>query len=446
MHKYLMIENAGEAPISALTLMGATTKDASSDDSTIGMFGSGTKYSVLALLRRNTYPVITTGKDRLEWQLRPIMIGNVSHNEVMLIVNNRKPASTGTTLKAGETDWKSEVNLALREFLSNAIDQVGKDNVHWQLVDEPRCRAGYTRVFIPWTADGLPTFTNFVDRYFLHWRKGATPAKAGPIVKRSVDGESRRAYFYRRGVLIRTWSTDKPSLWDYNFIDLTLDESRNSNDWDLQYQAAKLLGTDPDRLKQTIVRISEDPTLWESELNSYGLTEALRKAQLTFEPNVVYAANGHQAQSAGKKGLDARVLPDSWIKALDSVEGPTVHRDLGEWTRKGVDLLDTVPDNFTARTWHWQSLIIDAGLAKGEGTPASPKLRAFSQHPGANQKLWGFATPEAIYLNHELGGELLDQTIIEELAHFHSGCCDFTREFQEWLIRFAIRTSSQTEQ
>ncbi len=44
---YLMIENKGEAPVAALLLFGATTKDSSRDESTIGMFGSGSKHAIL---------------------------------------------------------------------------------------------------------------------------------------------------------------------------------------------------------------------------------------------------------------------------------------------------------------------------------------------------------------------------------------------------------------
>lgn len=441
---YLMIENPGEAPIEGLLLQGATTKDPTRNDQVIGMFGSGTKYAVLALLRGSVYPIITTGLRKLEWDLRPLMIGTVEHKEVFVRVDSRASRPTGSVLNSGQSDWKANVQLALREFVSNALDEVGgdKSQVHWEINDKVRCRKGYTRVFIPWAADGHESFRQFLQTWFLHFRNDKQLSQfAGPIPK--INPESR-AYFYRRGVLIRQFSRNEPSLWDYNFIHLDLDEARNADDWKMQYEASRLLASHPDKLVQTIHAITDRPHLWEAKLSEYGLSDGIRANVETIRAsfqNLLFAPTVASAELAQRKGIQTQVIPSNWYSALNTCSIPTVENQLSEWITKGVEELTTIEPKVLDRANYWESRIQACNLSSTRG-PAP--VRQFYQHPSAVSKLYGFCDSKGIGLNKELGteGELLDRTILEELCHWHSGCKDFTREFQEWIIRFALRNSS----
>ena len=51
MKQYLEIKSSGEIDIQAFTLIGASTKKG--DNSKIGMYGSGNKYSIATLLNQN---------------------------------------------------------------------------------------------------------------------------------------------------------------------------------------------------------------------------------------------------------------------------------------------------------------------------------------------------------------------------------------------------------
>ena len=66
-----------------------------------------------------------------------------------------------------------------------------------------------------------------------------------------------------------------------------------------------------------------------------------------------------------------------------------------------------------------------------------PAVVGFREHPGQGGMCKGQyqAGKKQIQLNMELGGEDLEMTILEELAHHYSGQADYTRGFQEWLLR-----------
>lgn len=440
MSHYLMIENPGEAPIEGLLLHGATTKDPTKDDSVIGMFGSGTKYAVLSMLRGNLFPIITSGTNRLEWSYRPILVGGTEHKEVYYSLNNKSSRSTGSVLASGQSDWKQDLYMALREFVSNALDETHGDTkfINFEITSSPRARKGYTRVFVPWAPDGMTRFRDFLQKYFLHFRPGADPTIAGPLPKAWPNS---RAQFYRRGVLIRSFGQNTISLFDYNFVDLKLDEARNADDWNMQYESGKLLAKSPKHVAQALSAIASNHELFEAKASQWALDLYDKRDEILAElpPNVLYTSTESGLQAARNKGIEAVMVPDTWAQALTRANLPTTHNKLGEWTSKGIEILDTdLPIALEARVVYWNQLIGDAGLSCDRPL----KVRQFRQFPSASKTLYGQADDSGILLNVELGtdSELLDQTILEELAHFHSGCEDFTREFQEWNFRLLVRT------
>jgi hypothetical protein len=70
-----------------------------------------------------------------------------------------------------------------------------------------------------------------------------------------------------------------------------------------------------------------------------------------------------------------------------------------------------------------------------------PEFVGFREHPGQGGITKGQYNPKTrqVQINMEVGGEDLDMTILEELAHHYSGQADYTRGFQEWLLRMVLR-------
>jgi hypothetical protein len=151
----------------------------------------------------------------------------------------------GFVLDYGKQDW-GEVELALREFVSNAIDRSIREWGDWsgvkiEVVDEGQVRAkrNFTRVFIPMNAEVLEFF-NSLGKWFLHFSEPEALNKA-ILPKRNRNlGERKAAVIYRRGVRVREFeSSDQESLFDYNLNDLTIDESRKASDWDVKHACGK---------------------------------------------------------------------------------------------------------------------------------------------------------------------------------------------------------------
>ena len=124
----------------------------------------------------------------------------------------------GFVMTYGEKDW-GDIALALREFVSNAIDRAIREHGDWrsvkiEIVDETRVRAkrDHTRVFLPLTPEVLDFYNN-LGRWFLHFSEPESLDKAIlPKANRNL-GDRKAAVIYRRGVRVREFeSLDTESL------------------------------------------------------------------------------------------------------------------------------------------------------------------------------------------------------------------------------------------
>lgn len=450
---YLMIENKGEAPVAGLLLFGATTKDPS-NAKTIGMFGSGTKYAVIVCLRRKLDVLIYSGNTKLSFFTRKQEVGDTEHQEVMVSVDNKAAQSTGATLAFGQYDWGDHIALALREFVSNALDAAGgnEEDIRFEIVDTPRAKAGTTRVFVPWANnhEGRQRLEAFKMEWFLHFRAGYNPSHEGPIRKVTPDSP---ATFYRRGVLIRRSSRGEASLWDYNLVDYKLDEARNSDEYAMEAMAAKILSADPRKFARTLKALSQESSLWEGRLSSWYLEGSNHAAKLEamtqeFSPDTVFVTDAMQAAIVQGEGKTPVRVPASWATTIDTIGGPSFAKSVSEDRREGRTILDSVPANIQECADYWGGLIQKHGLSKVEdGDVQNPKVYVFREAGHKLEKLWGFCRQEGadagIYINELAAEKMLDVTVLEELAHWHSGFRDYTREFQNWLFHLLARMNGR---
>ena len=166
----------------------------------------------------------------------------------------------GFVLDYGKQDWQ-EVALALREFVSNAIDRSIREKGDWsgvkiEIVDESQVRAkrDITRVFVPMNAEVLEFYNN-LGKWFLHFSEPESLSKAILPKKNRNLGDRKAAVIYRRGVRVREFeSSDTESLFDYNLNDLTIDESRKASDWDVKHHCGKALANADKEILAMLVR------------------------------------------------------------------------------------------------------------------------------------------------------------------------------------------------
>jgi len=132
---YLKIENPGAVPADAFTVLGVSMADQNKNPGVIGQFGSGSKHSIALLLRNELAPIVFAGTLKLEFSTRPQVVSDAQATKrferVVVKYGGTDPVTgssrsstedLGFVLDFGRLDW-DDVAMALREFVSNAIDR-----------------------------------------------------------------------------------------------------------------------------------------------------------------------------------------------------------------------------------------------------------------------------------------------------------------------------------
>ena len=266
MNSYVCIENAGEVCLSAIRLVGATDKR---NGRFIGQFGSGMKYAIAAALRDGIGVTIMSGKKRIQFGTKDVPLNRETTKAVTMKVGKfGRTEVRDWSLSLGENDWKDKpeqgVTLAymiLREFVSNAIDE---GSYHMMATDHVHGESGKTRVFLPRT-QGIQDVLDFMPLYFL--QSGcSTPLFDGPggRIGRATD----QGRIYCKGIFVRT--PPKPTLYDYDFDDLQLTESRTVDPYFLQERIGKLLAKAPANiLADALSRMHDGDSWFEDSIASY---------------------------------------------------------------------------------------------------------------------------------------------------------------------------------
>lgn len=436
--QYLVIKNRGECPIEGFTILGVSTSRGL--EGRIGQFGSGSKHGVLTCLRMGLNPLIWVGRERLEFHTQPALCGSTSYNKVFVKHGNKTPRELSMSLEFGALDW-SGVEMALREFVSNALDAVDGDpsGVEFRIMERPRPEPGYTLVCVPLTPE-VQSYYNRLSSYFLHFRQHNRQNLVNDtILEKTTEGP---AAIYRKGVLVRNIG-QTPSLFDYNFGDsLSIDECRNLSDYSAEGSLVKCIAKS-DRLSEIMSGVHRNPECFEGRLSgwTFGYTAAnnreswhtaFRKA---FGPNAVIGRKDGSFFNDGaiRKGYQVITLPDGWYEAALKAELPTSLSVCENIDDKGNELLDPSPEVLATldRVWDWVTLV---GLTNGKD---KPKIRRFKTIMKAESELMGYynSTDKTIYIGVDYTTNT--KVMLEEVAHYITGATDNSRDFQDWSFNFA---------
>ena len=486
MQAYLKIENPGVAPKEAFTLLGASTSRGNDNGAVIGKFGSGNKHGVATCLRHRLSPVVFAGNLKLEFGTKPVTVddGLKSADFERVVVkfggkdtDGKSRSSTedlGYVLEYGATDWTG-VDLALREFVSNAIDRaVKQDEVEcltkylsetfpngverfnqydadvtgpasvwlkeyrktaqpWKRVvvevvneNQVRAKADHTRVFVPLNKDVLEFFEN-LGKWFLHFSEPESLGKTIlPKSNRNL-GNRKAAVIYRRGVRVREFqSSDVPSLFDYNLDNLELDEARKVDDWYVRFYAGRALAdASSNNLASILQSFVTGTKYWEHEFDTYSLEpqnsdRADKLAQRaavwkeTFEKiagSDAVLAAPGGGDVAQKKGYKVVTAPESFVKAAARYGVRTPDAVLTADDREGREIIDAGHDARAAVDWVWD-VVAGTGMAQGK---EKPPVKCFTQIMEAGNRLNGFYRDGVVYINTDLIGA--DDGRVESLSH-----------------------------
>ena len=221
---YLKISNKGLLDVEALTLLGASSKRG--DNTKIGMFGSGNKFSLAYLLRNNYELRIFSGLEEIKLTTIEKTFRDKKFN--VILVNNKETSIT--------TDFGKDWNLAqsIREIYCNSIDE----GDHTMEFVKDICPQENVTSFYIKSQSEITNYISKFDDYFAENKKVLFECKYGKILEKGGD----KLNLYRKG--IRCMETDKQSIYDYDFTEIDIDENRlvkynwqvASKIWNLIYQ------------------------------------------------------------------------------------------------------------------------------------------------------------------------------------------------------------------
>jgi hypothetical protein len=205
---YVCFENKGEVPINAFKLLGASTKRGSATK--IGYFGTGLKYAIAVMLKQGIDFKVYSGTKEVKIGTRKTKF--MTEDILVMTVNGEK---TSITLDAG-IDWKPW--FAIREIYSNTIDEGG----NMSLNTEVGPKAGHTRIFVDTEAEALKDVFQNWNNYFSMNRALVFRNATGTLLPKLPTRPEFTVF--RRG--IRVHESRKHSVFDYDLIDVEINESR----------------------------------------------------------------------------------------------------------------------------------------------------------------------------------------------------------------------------
>ncbi len=459
---FLMIRNPGVADAAAFTLLGVSTTRSAGVAGTIGQFGSGSKNSLALLLRANVNPVIICGNLKMDFFSKPKMVSGQQFDQVCVKYSGKEIDGTsktstddlGFTLQWGIQDW-NKTAMALREFVANAIDAAtiaggSYKDVEIEAVDKPRAKAGYTSVFIPLTPEVQECWKN-LGTMFLHF---SHPHLLNQKILPKL-GDEKNVLIYKKGVLVA--KVEEESVFDYNLgEELSLDESRNAQVWDVRYSCSKAISTaEPIDIVKIIKAQMDGRSLFESKFetsyihNEWESADAKKVKAEKFQSAFKAVAGNNAVLVSGKKGISDFVerkgftavkVEGNWFRTLEKFGISTEDNVLEGLEREGKEVSEPTQEmlDCTAKVW---SVLEAFKLTNGK---PMPKVKGFMEVMSGESQTRGYYIlgGDTIYLHTHLGtGRLMFKVALEEVIHYLSQAVDGSRDLQDYLFTLVTEMS-----
>ena len=418
--KIIKITSKGEIDERAFSLLGASSKR--DDNTKIGMFGSGLKYSLAYLLRKEIKFKVFSGYREVKFTTEEEIFRDKSFNRIYV---NGKETSLTTDMGMDWQHW-----FVMREIYCNALDE-SEGSITIEEINSFKDIApieDFTSFFIS-VDDDFNTIINNWDDYFSENRKDLIfhDDKFNQIY---AGGE--KVLIYRKGIRCHSNESTK-ALFHYDMSWININESRIiADDYDFRYNLVKFLKEIKDEkiVHRILYNIND---YWEKYLYwdcSWSFSDSWKNAigdkyVIPFE-----TAGLWDEEMKSLKG-EYIILPQSMIKSLKITFGADI-KVIGE---NGVN--DSKGDKKVIESLDKkQSFMIKEATAflKEAGFDIKYSIKIVKFH---NPNVLGQADDDVIYLSEKLfnmGKRKLAAVIIEENEHNSTGWGDETREFQSHFI------------
>lgn len=453
---FLMIQNEGIAPVEAFTLLGDSGTRHCGVEGVIGQFGSGTKHAITLLLRKGIEFHIYSGRTRLEFFSKSAKVRDANGElrdsfpvKCRLSGDKNRTIDCGWTLEFGALDWR-ETSMALREFVSNAIDcsKILDTEPVIDVKPNRRSKADTTRVFITLRDADVCEFYRNLGEHFLHF--SSDPSQVDRQFLRK-NPSSTGAIIYREGVKIRTLRANYPAAYDYNFRaeEIEIDECRNSSEYALRATIGQAINkAGPKVLSELFAQMSKEK-IYEGTLDDFYLgyseSDSVKENWVQgwkdFAGESVIATTdlggSPVAEHVAAKGHHIKVVQsDAFVKVAHKMGVPNITTVLGQAAAAGRVQCDTTEEAQKAvdTVWSW----IEA--TEMTGAKGKPAVKCFKQLMDAESECLGYYSigSDEVNLRDDLAGKIALKTAIEEVAHYVTGSTDCSRDFQNYAFDMIV--------
>lgn len=387
----------------------------------IGQFGSGSLMGVLLWLRAfGESPVFMLNGSKVSFYARPERMSDGKAFSRVYMVENGVTTPLSVSLDYGIKDWTDPI-MALREWISNAIDQGADLTKSIDVVDAIDATESEVCVFVPFNGT-CQKYWQDIHKYFLHF---TGKEKVVVIEKDAIS----KCAVYRRGVLIR--ELDEQSIFDYN-LDFDISESRNGSSDSMTYKISDVVmgshfgkNLSEDQRKVVLRHVLNHANCIEIRLPSW--REHLND---TWQSVISALPEGMRFSMPGISTENATAIDPKWYKMIAAL---CPNRDgllsFGQAAKDGHVIVPTPPETTKLVNFIW-GVIKGLGLDNGK---EMPKVEVFKTKDGKPTNSLGYYSNGVVSIWLDQCSS--KQTILEELCHHASGESDCTRSFQEYLFR-----------
>ena len=421
--KLIKITSKGEIDVRAFSLLGASSKR--DDNTKIGYFGSGLKYS-LAFLLRNKIPFrVFSGYRKVKFSTKLELFREQSFHRIFV---DGKPTSLTTDMGV---DWKQW--YVIRELLSNAIDESeGKITVEDMEIKQCQPIEDNTTFYIK-VDEG---FQDMLDNWDLYFSEKRTDLIYHDKEMNQIYTGGDKMLVYRKGIRCQYLAVTK-ALFHYDMSWIKINESRIvADDWDFKYTLVIYLKAIKD---ETIIHriLYNINNYWEKTL-CWNCSDSFSEKwleQIGDKYLVPYERQGFWDDEL--KFLKGKyiVLPSVMIDSLKVCFGEKV-KVIGDDEVKGAN----GEIKFVAQLDKRQQFFLDEAInfleKSGYAIKYPMKVVQFSK-----VNVLGQAKDETIFLSEKLftrGIRDIVSVIIEENEHNITQYSDESREFQTHFINLYV--------
>jgi len=424
--KFIKITSKGEIDERAFSLLGASSKR--EDDTKIGMFGSGLKYSLAFLLRNNIPFRVFSGYKEIKFTTIDEDFREKTFKRISV---NGKETSLTTDMGM---DWKSW--FVIREIFSNALDESegSIDILEVNNIESLNPVEDYTTFYIQVNNE----FQKIINEWDLYFSENRKDLLYHDDKFNQIYGGGESLIVYRKGIRCHFAEKTK-SLFNYDLSWVNINESRViSNDWDFKYNLVGFLRKISDKgiIHRILYNINDN---WENDLtwshcSHIPFSDDWQK-EIGDKHLIPYENAGFWDEEIKYLKSKHIVLPNNLIQALKiqfgdkikvigddaAMDGKGDKKIINELSKREQRLLDESVKFLT-----------DAGYE----IKYPIKVCKFVSNVTLGQ-----AQDETILLSDKvftMGKREIINTIIEESQHLKTGFRDETRAMQTDLINLTI--------